>query len=154
MLLGSQNWPCFVKQLPTNLPSQSLALPKRNGCLNCVCGSGVVPGMSFSYLNAVRCVYRCVIWLKARFQLGFPKLPKLAPQCLKSAEVVKSRHPHLQITFTVMDLSYILDYKQVWSFFFKSRRISVSPHKAHNDYKRISGRSFQTRYRFSLDFWC
>jgi hypothetical protein len=46
----------------------------------------------------------------------------------------------------------ILDFKHVWSFFFKPRRISVSSHKARNDHERISGRSFQTRYRFSLDF--
>jgi hypothetical protein len=47
---------------------------------------------------------------------------------------------------------YILDFKQVWSFFFKPRRISVSSHKARNDYKWISGRSFQTRYCFSSSF--
>ena len=38
----------------------------------------------------------------------------------------------------------------MWSFLFKPRRISVSLHKARNDYKRISGRYFQTRYRFFI----
>jgi hypothetical protein len=37
-------------------------------------------------------------------------------------------------------------------FLLKPRRISGCSHKAHNDYKRISGRSFQTRHRFSTDF--
>jgi hypothetical protein len=46
----------------------------------------------------------------------------------------------------------ILDFKQVWSFFFKPRRISVSSHKAHNDHKRISGRSFKLVIAFHCTF--
>jgi|AntAceMinimDraft_12_1070368.scaffolds.fasta_scaffold278581_1 hypothetical protein len=50
-----------------------------------------------------------------------------------------------------MEKTGVLHFKQVW-ICFKPHQISVSSHKAHNDYKRISGRSFHTRYRFSLDF--
>jgi hypothetical protein len=36
--------------------------------------------------------------------------------------------------------------------FFKPRRISVSSHKEHNDYKRISGRSFKLVIAFRISF--